>query len=64
MSCPLEEVCCKYAYVGCSAKLARVKMPAHLQEAMPKHICLLEDALHASREELASVKGTFCDLQG
>ena len=40
--CPLQEVKCKYKYVGCEEKVKRKDVDAHKEMAMKKHLELME----------------------
>ena len=40
--CPLQEVECKYKYVGCEEKVKRKDIDAHMEMEMKKHLELME----------------------
>ena len=53
--CPLQEVECKYKYVGCEEKVKRKDVDAHMEMEMKKHLELMEshaEELKEKNEEL------------
>ena len=59
--CPNEEVACPYASAGCSDRVARRDLQAHVQGQTQKHLQLISDRLAkmAQLQSTAVALGTF-----
>ena len=54
--CPLQEVKCKYDYVGCEVTLPRKEMDTHMETGMKQHLQLMETYAEKLKHEKESAR--------